>query len=485
MEMDRRDFIKHSGLVTALLASSTGSGQSAPGSEEIASKGNKKNKSSVIVAGGGIAGLSNAYELMKRGHEVTVLEASQRAGGHVRTIHDPLAEGLYADLGAEQCTKPGYEIYRAYADEFDLELLPYPRRTDQLTYIRDKPYTEEMLRDRKVLLGFGFSKREASYMSENGINELPSLFYRPYLDAFEDEYQPFGVGLEDLDLMAVKDLLKRENASERALLYFGGSSASALQAIWNAAILKHRKVPLIPTDLFRIKGGNQRMIDAFATRLGSRIRLGSPVTKIEHSDSGVTVHFKEFGESQSMTADYLVNAIPLTILQRIPIEPYWSEEKAWVIKNTTYDFQSRIVFQTRTPFWKREGYSPNIACRLPHLHLVWEMAEEVKGDRSILIGSANAGTTPEQALNAYRKRYPGKSIEIEHTLAHHWIQDPWAPVCERQVFGLGKLKRFWPEIIRPHGRIHFAGAYADNLSWGQEAATRSANRVAREIDEAS
>jgi monoamine oxidase len=111
------------------------------------------------------------------------------------------------------------------------------------------------------------------------------------------------------------------------------------------------------------------------------------------------------------------------------------------------------------------------------------MAEEVQGDRSILIGSASAGTSPEQALAAYRKRYPGKSIEMEHTLVHSWIEDPWSPFCERLAFGRGRLKKFWPEILRPHGRIHFAGAYADNLSWGQEAATRSAHRVAREIDE--
>jgi len=34
------------------------------------------------------------------------------------------------------------------------------------------------------------------------------------------------------------------------------------------------------------------------------------------------------------------------------------------------------------------------------------------------------------------------------------------------------------------GRVHFAGAYADNLNWGMEAATRSANRVAEAIDAA-
>src|SRR5438876_12014888 len=98
----------------------------------------------VIIAGGGIAGLSCGYELMKRGHEVTLLEASGRPGGHVRTIHDPLPDGLYADLGAEQCTKPGYELYRQYAQEFGLELLPYPRRDGEARYLDDKLYTEEM-----------------------------------------------------------------------------------------------------------------------------------------------------------------------------------------------------------------------------------------------------------------------------------------------------------------------------------------------------
>src|SRR5207249_9133367 len=45
-------------------------------------------------------------------HEVTLLEASGRPGGHVRTIHDPLPDGLYADVGAEHFTQPGYDLYR-------------------------------------------------------------------------------------------------------------------------------------------------------------------------------------------------------------------------------------------------------------------------------------------------------------------------------------------------------------------------------------
>jgi len=43
------------------------------------------------------------------------------------------------------------------------------------------------------------------------------------------------------------------------------------------------------------------------------------------------------------------------------------------------------------------------------------------------------------------------------------------------------LAKFIPNLLQPVGRIHFVGAYADNLNWGMEAATRSANRVAKAI----
>src|SRR5215472_4991072 len=83
---------------------------------------------SVIIAGAGIGGLCCAYELMERGHDVTVLEASGRAGGHVRTVHDAFPDGLYADVGAEHFTNPGYDEYRKYVEKFALPVIPYQRR---------------------------------------------------------------------------------------------------------------------------------------------------------------------------------------------------------------------------------------------------------------------------------------------------------------------------------------------------------------------
>src|SRR6202050_2341890 len=80
----------------------------------------------IIVAGAGIFGLCCAYDLRRSGHEVVVLEASGRHGGHVFTGHDGLSDGLYADFGADHITRPGYERFFEYADEFKLEAIPYP-----------------------------------------------------------------------------------------------------------------------------------------------------------------------------------------------------------------------------------------------------------------------------------------------------------------------------------------------------------------------
>src|SRR2546429_3890517 len=62
------------------------------------------------------------------GVQTCALPISGRTGGHVRTVREGLADGLYVDAGAEHFTQPGYDRYWQYVREFNLTALPYPRR---------------------------------------------------------------------------------------------------------------------------------------------------------------------------------------------------------------------------------------------------------------------------------------------------------------------------------------------------------------------
>src|SRR5262249_7526080 len=143
---------------------------------------------------------------------------------------------------------------------------------------------------------------------------------------------PFGVGLDHLDRMTVTGLLQKDGASGAAIRFAGGSG-SALQEVWQSAIKKLRGTPRLSRKLFRIEGGNQRMTDAFASRLGEHLQLGCPVTGIQHGDSGVTVQYLKAGRENKIDADYFVSCISLVMLRQIPVKPDWPETKNYIIQN--------------------------------------------------------------------------------------------------------------------------------------------------------
>ncbi len=440
-------------------------------------------KKRVIIAGAGLAGLACAWELNKRGHETIVLEASARTGGHVRTLREGLADGLYADAGAEHFTKPGYELFHQYVKEFNLPVLPYPHRENILQVVNGRMLPRAEAQSPRVLSAQGFNKREIAFLTSQPDGDLSDLYFERYMEKITDEYQPFGVGLDSMDAQTVTSLLRQDGASSAAIESIG-SDDSALQGIWRQAILRLRGTPSNPHELFRLKGGNQMLPDAFAARLGNCIRKNCAVTHIRHADSGVVVMCREGGEEKKFEADYLVCCMSAVMLRAITVTPAWPENKQYAIVNMPYTVETRPIFQSRSKFWKRDGYSGNMEFGSSLLGPLWPMAQDVATDRGLLIGTAQGGVTATAAYGVFKRYYPGKSADIDKVMAVDWQQDKWAMACQARDYRPGQLKKFWPASIQPVGRVYFAGAYCDNMNWGMEAATRSAHRVARAIDHA-
>ncbi|EDY18669.1 amine oxidase [Chthoniobacter flavus Ellin428] len=481
----RRDVLKTSGL--ALLASG--------GLVSAATAPRKR----VIIAGGGIGGLSCAYELMERGHDVTLLEASRRTGGHVKTIRDPLPDGLYADVGAEHFTKEGYEQYWRYVKKFNLPYLPWKRRENMYRKIDGKWYTEQQLADRATVTSFGFNQREIDHILAHGWTDLSTLYFAPYLAKFTDEFQPFGVGLDHLDHVLLGDLLAQDGASGAAIRFIAGgrrstpekpptsTDTSALFRLWQAAIAKLRGQPTFQREVYHLKGGNQRLPDTFAEMLGDRVHRNCPVTAIEHDAKGVRVEYEEGGATKQLAADYLVISLSPLLLNGIKVTPDWPAEKAYAIQNVKIGMQSRVLLQAKSRFWEGDVPSINLETGDSKMVLVYRTADDVPGERCVLMGSGAPVETPEEALAAFRKFYPGKAKDtIEQCIVHQWWkEEPTCFGCERQAFHLGELHKMWPHIGTPVGRIYFAGSAYDNMPHGQDAATRTANRVAEAIHAAA
>jgi monoamine oxidase len=81
---------------------------------------------SVIVAGAGLAGLTAALETQEAGARVTVIEARNRIGGRVWTIHEGF-QGGHAEAGGDMIEEGQEEILRLAA-RLNLKTAPILRR---------------------------------------------------------------------------------------------------------------------------------------------------------------------------------------------------------------------------------------------------------------------------------------------------------------------------------------------------------------------
>jgi monoamine oxidase len=285
--------------------------------------------------------------------------------------------------------------------------------------------------------------------------------------------------------MSAAAFYKKEGASQAALRFLGGENVSALYSLWRLAVMGLRGIPLSEGDTYHLKDGNEQLPIAFAKRLGKRLKLNHPVTRIKHDKTSVNITYKAFGfdEEKNIDVDYAVICITLPVFKNIAVTPALSPAKQYVVDNLNYTSHPFFVFEAASRFWLEDGFkSINMEFNHPDILSIWEETNEVDSSRIILKAYGPSGISPQRVLAAFREVYPGKHDTIEQALTHDWSKDKYAPVCEMEPFPPGEMHKFWPQILQPEGRIYFAGTYADSLSRGMESCIRSAQRVAGEIN---
>jgi len=91
------------------------------------------------------------------------------------TIREPLADGLYADVGAEHFTKPGYTQYWRYVEKFNLPAMAWNRRQNMYRKIDGEWYTD--------FASNGVEHRKGGGRFHRGVREVGDVVVRTHAGA--------------------------------------------------------------------------------------------------------------------------------------------------------------------------------------------------------------------------------------------------------------------------------------------------------------
>lgn len=93
----------------------------------------------VGIIGGGVAGLSSAFELRKLGFNITIFEEQkERVGGRIYTYYFDKDKKMYGELGAMRIPVSHGTTWH-YIDIFGLETRPFVQENENgIIYIRNK-----------------------------------------------------------------------------------------------------------------------------------------------------------------------------------------------------------------------------------------------------------------------------------------------------------------------------------------------------------
>jgi monoamine oxidase len=122
--IDRRTFLLILAAISAVpLLGSAGGGDGESDAITDGTTTNLGHGTRVVVLGAGLAGLSAAYNLMKNGYDVIVLEAQDRPSGRVYTVRDCFRQEGFAEMGALRIFET-HAYTNKYVKAFGLQLVP-------------------------------------------------------------------------------------------------------------------------------------------------------------------------------------------------------------------------------------------------------------------------------------------------------------------------------------------------------------------------
>jgi monoamine oxidase len=448
-------------------------------------------KRDVVVIGAGMAGLVAAYELKRAGHRPTVLEAQGRVGGRILTLRS-FAPGLYAEAGAMRIPR-SHGLTLAYCDHLGMPMAPFVMGNPRgLVFIGGTRMTMAEAARGPERLGFSLTGaetgRSADELWEAAIRDLRAL-----VDA--DATSGWAEIERRYDGYSLHDFLREQDWSAAAIEYY--AVLNFLEADMHNAFTEILREDLggAYTDMQTITGGMDALPNALYAELADEVRLGAEVFAVDQDPEGVTVHFKTEATRGSVRGEYAVCTLPFPVLRTVEFLPEMSPAKRRAVRQLNYHASTKILFGCRERIWETEdgieggatvtdlpirrmNYPPSD----PSTRRGVLLASYTWGQDALQWGAMDEETRLEEALDDVSRIHPRIREVYESGASYAWYGDRWA----RGAFALfapGQQTALQADILRPEGRILFAGEHCSLYHAWIQGSLESGVEAARLIHE--
>ena len=457
----------------------------------------------IVILGGGIAGLVSAYELGKAGWSCTLLEARQRAGGRNWSIRNG-TEVEFTDGTRQTCAfEPDQYMNAGPArlPSIHHTMLGYCHELGVQLEVEINSSRSALMQSDQLNGGAPVPERRVVYDTRGHVSELLAKCIRK--GALDQE-----VTADDRERMIA--FLRQYGDLNSDLLYRGSIRSGyknppsadlppptpvdplPMHALLNADLWEGMMIEDVPEwqpTMFQPIGGMDRIPAAFASRLEPVIRYGAAVTRIRQSSSGVTVNYRNAEGDETITADYCICAMPLTILRTLDTD--FSPQIRAIIDKAQYDSAYKIGWEAPR-FWEKES---NIYGGISFLQqvvdLVWYPSSRLFSPTGVILsGYALDNGTPfgnlpsmQAKLDASRRSiellHPGHGKDCAKPIYISWGHIPWnlgswinEDMLDQQTLAT---------LQQPDRRVYFAGDHTSHIVGWQEGAALSAHRVINQL----
>jgi monoamine oxidase len=289
----------------------------------------------VVIIGAGAAGLAAAERLHRKKKDVIILEARNRIGGRIWTLH-PESLTVPVELGAEFIHGPAEEVMKIAE--------------------REKLATVDIAHGQR-------------WTNESGrLHRFDDFF-----DRINGVMSKLGKHTPDRSFADALARNRSISAKDRALAiqYIEGFDAADTHDISEASLADDATPEETRREerIGRVVKGYDSIIDALAEPVKDRIRLGTIVTKVKWKRGGVEVHStNRKGKSLPVIrARRAIIAIPLGVLQAgagelgaIEFDPPLPDKERAAGK-LAMGAVVRIALEFDEPFWTEPRFSQRVA----------------------------------------------------------------------------------------------------------------------------